>query len=219
MFLVLKNSLMLIPFNELFNKYNIKPSGVLHLGANLGQEAEEYYSKGIEEVIWVEAIPDVFKELQKNVSHIPNNFCINECLSDKDGDEVVFHISNNQSQSSSFLELGEHLNAHPEVHYVDSIKMKTITVRSMLGKYNISLGNDWFLNADLQGAELHAFRGMGSLLLKFKWVYCEINKKETYAGCGLVDDVDSYLLTYGFHRVETADWVGDCWTDALYIRY
>jgi FkbM family methyltransferase len=204
---------MLIPFKELFEKYNIKPSGILHLGANQGQEAEAYEELKIPAVIWIEAIPSVYEQLVQNVSKYKNHLCINACVSDVNDQEVEFNVSNNEAQSSSFLELGFHKQAHPEVHYVDKIKMTTKRVDFLVG-----FGGNWLLNADLQGAELLAFKGLGDLINSIKWIYTEVNSKLTYEGCPLVEELDEYLGTFGFTRVETAEWCGDCWTDALYIK-
>jgi hypothetical protein len=74
-----------------------------------------------------------------------------------------------------------------------------------------------FLNIDLQGAELKALKGMGEVLRQFKWAYLEVNKAELYKGCALVEDIDMYLLGYGFKRVETK-WTGADWGDALYVK-
>jgi hypothetical protein len=65
---------------------------------------------------------------------------------------------------------------------------------------------------------LDAFKGMGHLLGQFKWVYTEVNKQNTYEGCALIEDLDFYLLKYGFERAETGQWVADTWTDALYVK-
>lgn len=207
---------MLIPFKDLFERYNIKPSGILHLGANLGQEAEAYNELEIPIVVWVEAIPSVFDQLKKNVEKYKNHICINACVSDKDYEEVTFNISNNESQSSSFLELGYHTTAHPEVHYVEQIKMQTRRVDSLFTLPKQS-GN-WLLNADLQGTELLAFKGLGKLMDNIKWIYTEVNKVETYSHCPLINEIDEYLFQFNFIRRELAPWVGDCWTDALYIK-
>jgi len=59
---------------------------------------------------------------------------------------------------------------------------------------------------------------MGELIRKFKWIYSEVNKRETYIGGATVDKLDEYLGSFGFKRVETGQWVGDTWTDALYIQ-
>jgi FkbM family methyltransferase len=207
---------MLIPFKELFKKYDIKPAGILHLGGNTGQEADAYEELGIKKVVWVEAIPSVFEELKKNVAKYPNHLCINACVSNINDQEVTFNISNNDAQSSSFLDLGYHTTAHPEVHYIEQIKMKTKRVDSFITFWRQS--GDWLLNADLQGAELLAFKGLGEVMKHIKWIYTEINSKETYKGCSLVGEVDEYLGKFGFKRVETAPFVGNCWSDALYIR-
>ena len=208
----------MISFNYLFQKHNIKASGVLHLGASVGQEMAMYRQFGMSPVVFVEAIPAVYEELKQNMIVYPEAVCINECISDKDGEEVVFNVSNNEAQSSSFLELGHHKVIHPTVHYVEQIKMKTKTVATIVHENNIDLGKINFLNADLQGVELLALKGMGSLILYFKYLYLEVNKRSTYIDCPHVDEIDEYVAEYGFRRVETGNWVADTWTDALYER-
>lgn len=205
---------MLIPLDYLINKYEFKPKGILHLGGSYAQESDAYNQVGIDEVLWVEAIPDVFEQLKRNVSKYPNNKCFNACIGDEDGKEVIFNVSNNECQSSSFLKLGYHQFIHPTVKYVSSFNTKTIKADTLFKDY--SFGKGWFLNADLQGAELHALRGMTNILPSFDFIYLELNKRETYEGCALVDDVDKFLKD--FKRVETGFWVGDSWTDGFYIR-
>lgn len=206
---------MMIDFNYLFAKYHIKPYGVLHLGANTGQERHVYQMYDVKEVVWVEAIPEVFEQLQKNIEHFVGHTAMNVCVGDEHGKEVVFNVSNNEAQSSSYLDLDVHKRIHPEVHYVKQVKMKMERLDKIFSDFN---GGDWFLNADLQGAELDAFKGLGDLLKQFKWVYTEVNKQSTYKDCPLIDDLDVYLLQHGFERVETGKWVADTWTDALYIK-
>lgn len=207
---------MMIDFNTLWPKYGIKPYGVLHLGGNTGQEAEAYYNLNVKEVIWVEAIPSVYAELLNNVKDIPGSICINACIGEEEGKEVEFHISNNEAQSSSYLELGHHKIIHPSVHYIDSFKTKIERGDKLFKDFKIE--GDWFLNADLQGSELQAFKGMGNLLNNFQWIYSEINFKECYIGGALVDEIDTYLSKFGFHGTETGPVVGGTWTDRLYCK-
>lgn len=206
---------MMIDFDYLWPKYGIRPDGVLHLGASYGQEKNMYVKHQVKNVIWVEAIPAVFEQLVKNVA-IAGHTCINACVGDVDGMMVQFNISNNECQSSSILPLKHHKVIHPEVNYVGSLNMEMKRLDKIL--LDFKLEGDWFLNADLQGAELKAFMGMGDRLNSFKWVYSEVNKQETYEGCALVDEIDAYLAKFGFVRVETGAWVGDTWTDALYVK-
>lgn len=207
---------MMIDFNILWPKYGIKPDGVCHLGANTGQEADTYVKHGVKEVIWVEAIPAVFAQLLHNTAHIPGTVCVNACVGEVDGKQVEFHVSNNESQSSSYLELGHHKIIHPEVHFVSHFKT-TMRRGDILFK-DFKFAGSWFLNADLQGSELQAFKGMGDLLHKFDFIYSEINFKECYQGGALVGEIDEYLSEFGFKRIETGPVVGETWTDALYIK-
>lgn len=205
---------MLIDFRQLFPKYNIKPKGVLHVGANVGEEAPVYLELGIKRQIWVEANPEVFCRLVNNVSNNLEATCL--CLAAGNEFNIAqFHVSNNAGQSSSVLELGTHLQAHPEVHYTKTIHVPMVRLESIL---NGGLSEYDFLNIDLQGFELEALKGMGTLLNDVKWAYLEVNKEELYKGCALVGEIDEYLSKFGFRRVETK-WCGNTgWGDALYIK-
>jgi FkbM family methyltransferase len=201
---------MLIDFRQLFPKYNIKPKGVLHVGANVGEEAPVYDSLGIKDVCWIEANPELIPQLRINTNKY-GHIVLNICVGDVEGLTVNFHISNNASQSSSYLELGTHKEQHPDVYFVRDIemKMRRLDGISCWGEYD-------FLNMDLQGAEMKALKGMGETLEYFKWAYLEVNKAEVYKGCAQIDEMDTFMKSKGFSRVETK-WVGN-WGDALYVR-
>lgn len=206
---------MLIDFRQLFPRWDIRPTGVLHIGANVGEEAPVYDQLGIKNVIWIEGNPELMPRLQQNISIYPGQKAHNFLIGDSKG-AATLHISNNGSQSSSILELGTHKTAHPEVHYVKDIPMEMRRIDDLFAN-GLSVEYD-FLNIDLQGAELMALRGMGEILKQFKWAYLEVNKAELYKGCALVEDIDLYMLGFGFKRVETS-WAGNTgWGDALYIK-
>lgn len=206
---------MLIPFDKLFEKYNIKSTGILHVGASLGQEAQRYADLGIKKMIFIEAIPDVFLQLKSNISKFPDATALNACVSNEDGVKVKFNIANNEGQSSSFLEFGTHLEQHPTVKFIDSIELETIRLDTLLK--DIDLSQIDFLVMDLQGAELLALKGLGELLNNFKFAYLEVNCQELYKGGAMIEDVDFYLGAYGFERKETK-MLGFGWGDAIYIK-
>lgn len=207
---------MLIDFRQLFPRYYIKPKGVLHVGANVGEEAPVYDELGIKNVVWIEANPYIAEKLTNNVKPYGHKV-FNFAASDDNGN-VILHESNNGSQSSSILELGTHKIAHPEVHYVRDIPVLMARLDSAFGLGSVFVEDLDFLNMDIQGAELKALRGMGNLLHQFKWAYLEVNKEELYKGCALVEDIDMYMLGFGFRRAETR-WAGNTgWGDALYVK-
>jgi len=208
---------MLIDFNKLWPKYNIKPKGVLHFGSSKGQETEHYVKLGVKDVVYIEALPNVFKDLVKHVKNFPGKFtCINACISEIDGGEVIFNVANNEGQSSSMLEFGTHAKQHPSVKFVDRIKLKTSTIISVYKAHKLKWDNYDFLAVDLQGADLFAIKSAGLLINSFKWVYVEVNSDHVYNNCPLVGEVDEYLARFGFEGVEEK-WIGT-WGDKLYIN-
>lgn len=203
---------MLIPFQKLQNRFQVKPKGVLHVGANIGEEAQAYEYAGIKKVIWIEANGDIFLKLRENVKKYTEHKCVLACVGDENGKEVNFHIANNNGQSSSYLDLGTHKQQHPTVHYVEDVPMITRRIDDL----ELDLSNVDYLSMDIQGAELMALRGMGELLRQFKWAYIEVNRAEVYKGCPNVNEVDLFLNGFGFKRVAT-EWCGN-WGDALYVK-
>jgi FkbM family methyltransferase len=208
---------MLIPFEKLFKRHGGKPVGVLHLGANTGQEADAYKACGVNQVIWVEAIPEVYRHLVSHTAGFPGSIALQACVSDRTGEKVKFHIANNGGQSSSLLEFGTHLQEHPSVRYVREIELTTVRVDTLLEENNLTISGGWFLNIDLQGAELLALIGMGELLWQFDFAYIEVNEKELYKGCPLVKEIDDYLGRYGLIGVETK-MTNFGWGDRFYVR-
>lgn len=214
---------MLIQLQDLITKYKFKPKGVVHLGASYGQEAQDYEAAGIKNVWWVEAIPEVFIKMRDSMQKydFSNIVCTNNCLSNVDGEEVEFKISNNEGQSSSFLDFGTHALAHPTVKFIKKLKLKTkrfdTIAKELVEEGMVNMNNYDFLNIDLQGAELLALQGMGRYIRGFKWAYIEVNKDELYRGCPMVEEIDAYLEKYGFERVETK-WTSWNWGDAFYIK-
>jgi FkbM family methyltransferase len=202
---------MLLPLPYLINKYNIVFNGIIHVGAHECEELRDYerYINRYK-VLWIEGQSDKV-ELCKN--KYPGIIIENAVVSDK-VENVTFNVSNN-GQSSSILDLGLHATYHPEVHYTNSYEVQTQTLNDILKKYeNIPFN---FINLDIQGAELKVLKGMNKYLDNIKYIYTEINSDYVYKNCNLVEEIDDYLLTYNFKRVETY-WTEFKWGDALYIK-
>jgi FkbM family methyltransferase len=203
---------MLIKFSSIIEKYG-KPNGIIHIGAHLMEEREDYLAHNIDNIIWIEANPEIYKKILEN-SIGPNEKLFNYTISDKDNEIVDFHITNN-GQSSSILELDKHKIYHPSIFVTNTIKTNTKRMDSIILKENINIQLYNFLNIDIQGAELLAIKGFGKLLNHIKYIYTEINKEELYTNCAKIEDIDKYLVD--FDRVETS-WTNANWGDALYVR-
>jgi len=201
---------MLIPLKELIDKYGISPQTILHIGACSGEERNDYRDNGIKNVVWIEAIPEIFQMLKDNIQGYPGHSAINACIYDQDGVELTFHISDN-IQSSSILELGTHAIVHPDVHYVRELKLMSSRADSL-----ISPAPD-MLNLDIQGAELFALKGM-KWLCDVKYVYSEVNEQHLYKGCALIGEMDDYLDEFGFAGLAVKGQGDTEGGDAIWIR-
>jgi len=208
---------MLIPANtviENLKKNGITISGAFHIGAHECEELGYYEQLGIAPVniLWIDAMKE--KVDLAAARKIPNVF--QAVITDTDDAEVTFHITNNV-QSSSVLEFGTHSTNHPTVHVVRDIKLKTITIDTFFERNGLNPSKYDFWTFDIQGAEMLALKG-GKKALQFpKAIFLEVNTEEVYKGCAKRDDIDAFLATCGFRRVETF-MTPNGWGDALYLR-
>lgn len=206
---------MMMSMDYLIQKYNLQFDGIIHIGANLGQELEFYRSIGIKKLILVEPIPYIFNELKEytNWFNDIDISCYNIALGN-DEKNVEMYISDNQAQSSSILEPKIHLSIHPEVKFFEN--KITVPMKKLDNlEFNRSHYNTMIL--DVQGYELEVFKGSIDTLNSIDYIYAEVNKDYVYSNNGLVTELDEFLNQYNFTRVETY-WVGDLpWGEALYI--
>lgn len=196
---------------------HLKPRKVLHVGANEGQEAGLYHQLGIE--VWhIEAIPEVFQSLERNIAGLDQQHALLTCLSESAGLETSFHVSNNAGLSSSLLPLGRHQREYPAVTYEREITVKTETIDSLIGQGLVDADIDFIL-IDAQGAELMILRGADGLLSSgsVRAVLAETAVVPLYEGGATYLEVSQFLLAYELHLRQAAFGVYG-WTDALYMK-
>ena len=198
---------------KMLASYNINITGAFHIGAHDCEELEIYHKLNIqnENIVWIEAIPSkVSSAIEKGIQNV-----YNAVITDKDDEQVTLNVSNNV-QSSSVLEFGTHATEHPHIVYVDKLYQQSITIDTFMERNNIDARKHNFWNLDIQGAELMALKGATKSIQHAKALYLEVNETEVYKGCGLMPDIDAFLLQYQFKRVLTF-MTRHGWGDALYI--
>lgn len=203
---------VLISVSELSRFWGVTPNGVLHIGAHLGEEAQEYEKLNWIPIIWVEAQPLLVAELESKLRP-PNHRIINAAIWNEDNVSLKLHVASN-SMSSSLLEFGSHATSYPEIQYVNEIEVLTKRVDTLVNASDMPN----FLNIDIQGAELAAIQSLGALITKVNYIFVEVNKREVYKECTRVGELDSFLEEIGFKRVTTRWYIKQGWGDALYIR-
>jgi FkbM family methyltransferase len=230
---------MLLALPELVERYRMKITGVVHVGAHIGQEAEDYEACGIEHVLWIEANPALMGQLNEHVypyGHVTACACVGA----RDGEPVTLHLAESPGglalgQSSSVLPLGTHAQVHPEVRYVGEQPMLTQTLATLLHASWPWAGAPQFMNLDVQGYELECLKGAEPVLASFKWIYAEINEDPLYEGCALLPELEGWLGERGFRLAEKKLWGAQTrapdarmsaqgalrwygWGDALFVR-
>jgi FkbM family methyltransferase len=201
-----------ITVSEMSRFWNIKPSGVLHVGAHLAEETSSYEKHGWVPVIWVEAQPNLVEILKSNLD-FPHHKVIEGAIWDEDGVKLKLHIASS-SQSTSLLDLGTHAKLYPDITYISDIDVVTKRLDSLI-KSN-EMPN--FINLDIQGVELRAIKSLGRLIELVEYIYVEVNKKMVYEGCTDIRELDDFLFDCGFTRKCTRWYLQEGWGDALYIR-
>jgi FkbM family methyltransferase len=183
------------PQNRLFKKV----SGVIHVGANTGQEIQFYAKYGLS-VIWVEPIPEVYETLKSNLKGISNQVALKGLVTDLDNIEYNFHLANNNGASSSILDLNLHQDIWPEITFDKTIKLFSRTLSSLLKDNNIDGSEYDMLVMDTQGSELLVLKGAIPILHNFKYIKTEVPDFESYKGCCQLKDLQSFLGQYGYRE-------------------
>jgi len=203
-------------YAELFPRHGVEPRGIVHVGANEGQEYDGYVEAGCRRVILIEADPDTFARLQERFAGNPDVLCIEGAVSDRTGRATFSRMSG--GMSSSLLNPRDHLVLYPHISLNGTIEVTTGTLPAILAAHGVDPGDYNVLAMDTQGAERMILSGCGALLAQFDAVVTEANYAELYEGCGRLADLDDLLVPHGFERVEEISPHHHSWGDAFYVR-
>lgn len=203
---------MLLDFPSLIKKYNIKASGCIHVGAHHAQEHPHYVAAGIKRFVYIEPCAAAFNVLRNKFASHHHIQLFNYACGDVECEQVMYTGSQNEGQSNSLLKMDKHLKIHP------GITLPTTELVTVKRLDSLGLAHKGFqlLVMDCQGFEGRVLNGATETLKQINYVYTEVNKDSVYHGCTLIDELDTLLSE--FDRVETGQWVGNAWSDALYIR-
>lgn len=175
-------------------------SGVVHVGANTGQERKLYHKLGLK-VLWIEPIPEVFAELEANLREYPDQRAIQSLVTDQDGGKYQFNVANNNGASSSIFELAQHKDIWPNVHFTTTLNLEGVTLASLFERGRIDGSAYDALVMDTQGSELLVLKGAGPVLGHINYIKTEVADFEAYAGCCLLADIQAFMELHGFAEI------------------
>jgi FkbM family methyltransferase len=181
-------------------------TGIMHLGAHRGTEAEIYNWFG-KNVIWIEASPEIFENLEENLFFYKNQKAVQALLNDKDDEILKFNISNYDGACSSMFEFTNEIQKSEQWKnrnhkMINSINLKSITLDTLLKNENIVPKNfdHWVL--DLQGAELLVLKGSEKSLKDCNSLLIEVSTKQFYNNSSLWIEVKEWLNKRGFKNLK-----------------
>ena len=168
--------------------------GILHIGAHRGQEAN-FYSVLEKSVIWIEAIPKVFEELQQNIENFTEQRAYLALLGDKFKAKQRMNLSNNSYESSSIFEFGVDMD-HQNLEMVEFVDLPMVRLDSLFTSNQLQMYKHWVI--DVQGAELLVLHGAGGLLRGVNSIEIEVSTKVEYNGGAKWTDIKNFLDEFGF---------------------
>lgn len=180
----------------------IKSSGILHLGAHRGKEAEIYqwFNK---KVLWIEANPNIFSDLNNHIKYYFKQVAINALLGDENKKKDFF-VSNRDASCSSIFDLSDEVKnkklwKNENIIMKKKIKLAMKKLDTLIAEKEIDIKdyNHWIL--DLQGSEIQVLKGSIDSLKYCNSMMVEISKKNFYEnGSTQWKDLNKFLNMHGF---------------------
>jgi FkbM family methyltransferase len=204
---------MLLDFPKIFRKYDLKITGVIHIGAHHGSEVPDYISHGIQNITLFEPLSKNFDVLEKRLADANANIKAYQVALGSEEKIATMYLSDNDLMSSSILKPKNHITEMPWVYFEGTEEVEV----KLLDSFDVQNAN--FINIDVQGYELEVFKGAKKTLERIDYIYSEVNRGQLYDGNVMIDELDDFLGQYKFERVETywpETWYN--WGDAFYIK-
>lgn len=170
-------------------------STVIDIGANRGQFALASRAIAGARVFSFEPLPHV-ANIFKKVFVTDDSVTLFVSAIGERVEKLPIHLSA-RDDSSSLLEIGTaQSKLFPGTHEVGTLEIDVAPLDHFISEADIV--RPAMLKLDVQGFELQALAGCGSLIENFDYVYCECSFVELYKGQKLAAEVIAYLSSFGF---------------------
>ena len=206
---------------ELLRALDEPCGGLIHVGANTGQEVQSYKAAGLKNSVLIEPIPLCFEQLKLAIGEHPGMIPIQALCADVSGVEHDFFIANNGGQSSSVLPPARHLQEHPDVEFRTKARVRSNTLDEVMVHvdrvHGVGAENFNTLVIDVQGAELMVLKGASQTLRNVQYVFSEVSYGNLYQGDVVLEDLQAYLKVFDF-RLFWMRMTKHGWGDALFVK-
>ncbi len=209
----------------IIKRFQIPTNFVLHVGGNIGQEANDYDALNFKQILWVEGYPPSVKKLKENLKDKKNHKIIECMVSDIPEEKVNFTVTYNvlkpDDESSSTMLTPTH-SWHTDLSWIKvkkKLRLKCSRLDYVLPKKvdNNILNNLDLIVFDIEGSELKALRSLGDIINFPKFAIIESSIKENFVNGPLLRDIDNFMFEKNFRRIWFKT-IGTQGGDAVYQR-
>ena len=191
-------------------KYGVRPQGVIHVGACIGEERDEWAAL-TQRVAWIEANPALWEQLERNV--VPMGHEVVRAAAGTAAGTLTLHVSPHV-HCSSMMPLVRHATHYPHIGYSHDVQVPVRALDEVFAGRHQEFD---YLYLDTQGYEGQVLMGAQQLLPHVRWIYAEYNNEELYGGCWLMPELTRWLGERGFglKEIET---LHPAWGNAFWVR-
>ena len=192
-----------------YYKSDMIVTGIVHVGANIGQEYSSYKSLNVP-IVFFEPIPKYCDHIRNNV--IDENVTVHECAIGANTHTVTLYIASNEGNSSSILKTTKLLEDRHHIDFKTSITVQQYPLDTFASCEPCN-----FLIIDTQGYELNVLRGAENTLKHIDYIIVEVYDDVLYEGCALFAEVNDFLISRDFVLIKK-DMTWANWGNAFYKR-
>lgn len=181
--------------------------GVVHVGANDGEEIPWYIHMGHVPVLAIEPLPTAFGALAVRAVSIPGAsgqvLLCPFALSDEPG-TLRLHVDSRGTGKGSTAKAPiphpDHEWTYEDVYQRDLLSVPVYRFDEWAASNTIDLGQYNTLVVDVEGMELEVLRGFGDTLDGFNFLNIECSERPVFDGQASAYEVEAYLRDRGFRR-------------------
>ena len=197
-------------YTGIFERLYVHIKGIIHVGM---WDFVEYgcYTKLVgNNVIGIEANPQVYKDMAKPVADKWGFKCFNEFLSDKDKEVRDFYFA---GEGSSLYK------GQPQWNKNVSIKVQTKTLATVIEENEIDMNGYDFLNIDAEGAEFDVLKGFEKYLDYINVIDLETSYDDRHRSGADHNTIVQWLGERGFELKEmSSSYQSQNWGDSVFAR-
>ena len=198
---------------------------IVHVGAHWAEDADFYEARGASTILWIEADPDTFAELNTRLqARTGTTRHLSECalVSATGGQAIEFHRFGGDGASSSVHRASQTLKARfPGVtENGEVLELATASLPALLQKHDIvpETFERAMLVVDVQGHEFEVLKGLAEALEQFALCKCEVSRLPFYVGGATFEQIDEHMQAHGFTLASHRRWRVPRHGDVLYLR-